>query len=138
VLAPTVEQFVRVTHEMVSVDIKWHTKLATRKLRNGNASERRQHPNDELFEKMTLINTRSSAVVNDHPAVTRGADASSGGSRICQGRDHGERAEREPKRGSGAGAPSGVQGRAPGGGQRRSPLKLKAFCSFLYKKVANS
>ena len=27
--------------------------------------------------------------------------------------DHGERAEREPKRGSGGGAPSGVQGQSP-------------------------
>ena len=46
--------------------------------------------------------------------------------------DHGQRAEREPKRGSGA-------GRAPGGGQEcEAPLKLKAFCTFYTKKVANS
>ena len=30
--------------------------------------------------------------------------------------DHGERAEREPKRGSGAEPPAGSRGRAPGGG----------------------
>ena len=38
---------------------------------------------------------------------------------FAKGADHGERAEREPKRGSVGGAPSGVQGqnRAPGGGQ---------------------
>ena len=49
------------------------------------------------------------------------------------GADHGERVKREPKRGSGGGAPSGVQGRAPGGG----PLKLRAFCTFLCKKWPN-
>ena len=32
------------------------------------------------------------------------------------GADHGERAEREPTRGSGGGAPSAVQGQSPGGG----------------------
>ena len=39
---------------------------------------------------------------------------------FAKGEDHGERAEREPKRGTEDGAPSGVQ--------------LKAFCTFLYKK----
>ena len=62
----------------------------------------------------------------------------SGGSRICQrvGADHGERVEREPKRGSGGGAPSGVQGQSPWWGVRggEAPLKLKAFCTFLHKK----
>jgi len=48
------------------------------------------------------------------------------------GADDGDRVEREPKRGSGGGAPSGVRGTAPSGG------KLKAFCTFLYKKVAKS
>jgi len=56
--------------------------------------------------------------------------------------DHGERAERGTKRtfkrGSGGGAPSGIQGRAPGGGQGEAPVKLKAFCTFLYKKVTKS
>ena len=58
--------------------------------------------------------------------------------RFVKGGNHGERAEREPKRGSaGGGAPSGVRG----WGQGRvgeAPLKLKAFCTFLYKKVAKS
>jgi len=59
----------------------------------------------------------------------------SGGSRICQrGGDHGERADREPKRGSGGGAPSGVQGQTGGGQGGEAPIKLKAFCKFLYKK----
>jgi len=47
------------------------------------------------------------------------------------GGDHGERAEREPKRGSGGSALVGGQG-------GRAPLKLKAFCTLLYKKVAKS
>ena len=59
-----------------------------------------------------------------------------------EGADHGERAEREPKRGSGGGPaepPAGSRGRAPGGGQGgEAPLKLKAFCTFLHKIVAKS
>ena len=53
----------------------------------------------------------------------------SGGSRICQGggADHGERAEREPKRRSGGGAPSGVQGQSPWWG-------IKGVCTFFTKK----
>jgi len=43
--------------------------------------------------------------------------------------DHGERVEREPI--------TGVWGRAPGGGQGQSPLKLKAFRLFSYKKGQN-
>ena len=43
------------------------------------------------------------------------------------GADRGERAEREPKRGSGS------RGRAPGG-RSGGEVKLKAFCTFLYKK----
>ena len=53
------------------------------------------------------------------------------------GTDHGERAERESKRGSGGGAPSGVQGQSPwwgSGGRSPLPLKLKAFCQFHSKK----
>ena len=50
----------------------------------------------------------------------------SGGSSICQrGGDHGERAERKPKRGSGGGAPSGVQGQTRG-------RSLPEAESFLY------
>ena len=48
--------------------------------------------------------------------------------------DHGERAEREPKRGSGGSVPSGVQGQRLWWGSGEAPLKLKAFCTFLYKK----
>ena len=51
---------------------------------------------------------------------------------FAKGGDHGERAEREPKRGSGGGA--GSRGRAPDGGSGGLPLKLKAFCTFLHKK----
>ena len=60
----------------------------------------------------------------------------SGGSRICQrGADHGERVEREPKRGNGAEPPAGSRGRATGGGSGgRIPLKLKAFLHFYAKK----
>jgi len=49
-----------------------------------------------------------------------------GGAKV---RTHGERVEREPIRGSGGRAPSGIsRGRAPGGGSGgRSPLKLKAL-----------
>ena len=36
---------------------------------------------------------------------------------FVKGADHGERAEREPKQGSGAKPPAGSRGRAPGGGQ---------------------
>jgi len=51
------------------------------------------------------------------------------------GADHGEHAERDPKRGSGGGAPVGSRGRAPGGGPGgKAPLKLKAFCAFFYTK----
>ena len=46
--------------------------------------------------------------------------------------DHGEREEREPKRGSGEEPPAGSRGRAPGG------EGLKTFWTFLYKKVAKS
>jgi len=60
----------------------------------------------------------------------------SGGSRICQGEggvDHGERDEREPKRGRGS--PSGPRGTALGGGLGgEATLKLKAFCPCSYKK----
>jgi len=47
----------------------------------------------------------------------------SGGSRICQGADHGER---EPKRGSGAGS----RGRATGGGQ----TEVESFLSIFMQK----
>jgi len=47
--------------------------------------------------------------------------------------DHGEHAECEPKRGSGGGALSRVQGQSPWWGLKQG-LKLKAFCTFLYKK----
>jgi len=59
----------------------------------------------------------------------------SGGSRICQGEDHGERGEREPKRESGGGDPAWCRGRDIGRGQG---AKLKAFCPFSYKKVAKT
>ena len=53
------------------------------------------------------------------------------------GADHGERTEREPKRGSGAEPPAGSKGRAPGWGSGAASLKLKAFCTFLYKNWQN-
>jgi len=46
--------------------------------------------------------------------------------------DHGERAEREPKRGLGAEPPAGSRGRALGGGQGAKPPE--AFCHFSYQK----
>ena len=62
------------------------------------------------------------------------------------GADHGERAEREPKRGSRGGAPWGRSPqRCPVAEPlmevrrlREAPLKLKAFCTFLHKKVVKS
>ena len=50
---------------------------------------------------------------------------------FVRGADHGERAEREPKRGSGTGggAPCGVQGQSPWWGSGG-----EAFCQFSYKK----
>jgi len=51
------------------------------------------------------------------------------------GADHVERAEREPKRGSGGGAPSGVQGQSPwlglGG---RSPPEAESFLYIFIQK----
>jgi len=53
--------------------------------------------------------------------------------------DHGKRMEHltgslGANRGSGGRAPSRVQEQSPWWGSGRSPLKLKAFCKFLYKK----
>ena len=56
---------------------------------------------------------------------------------FAKGRGHGERAEREPKWGSGGKAPSGVQGHSPMVGviiMVRSPLKLNAFFVYFYTK----
>ena len=68
----------------------------------------------------------------------RGSGSCSGGSRICQrggGADHVERAERESKRGSGGGAPSGVQGQSPGGGSGgRSPPEAESFLYIFTQK----
>jgi len=64
----------------------------------------------------------------------------SGGSRICQGRgevDHGERAEREPKRGSGGRPQRGPGGRAFGGGLG-SPTEAEGFLYIFIQKVAKS
>ena len=57
-----------------------------------------------------------------------GADNSRGGSNLKVG-GHMASAEREPIRGSGGGAPSGVQGQSPwsGGQGGEAPLKLKCF-----------
>jgi len=47
--------------------------------------------------------------------------------------------EREPKRWSGGGAPSGVQGQSPGGGSGgEAPLKMKGFLYIFTQKVAKS
>ena len=48
------------------------------------------------------------------------------------GADHGERAEREPKRESGGGAPSGVQGQR-GSGERSPPEAESFFYIFMQK-----
>jgi len=70
---------------------------------------------------------------NHSTTLTSYLCAYSGGSRICQkGADHGERAERELKRGSGGGAPSGVQG------QSLVLPEAESFFKFLYKKVVKS
>ena len=51
------------------------------------------------------------------------------------GADHGERAEREPKRGSGGEAPSGVQGQTPWWGVRgRSPPEAESFLYIFMQK----
>jgi len=58
-----------------------------------------------------------------------------GGSRICQGADHGERGARAYDGGMGSELPAGSRGKAPGGVQRgEASLKLKAFCPFSYKE----
>ena len=59
---------------------------------------------------------------------------------FAKGGEHGERAEREPKRGSGGSVWGRSPQRGPGaeplvGGQGgEAPLKLKTFCTFLHKK----
>ena len=54
---------------------------------------------------------------------------------FARGADHGERAEREPKRGSGGGAPSGVQGQSPWWGARGAPpWSWKLFVHYYTKK----
>jgi len=58
----------------------------------------------------------------------------SGGSRVCQGADHSERAEREPNEGLGglgAEPPAGSRGRAPGGG---SGGEAESFLSIFMQK----
>jgi len=52
--------------------------------------------------------------------------------------DHGERAEREPKRGSGGRAPAGSRGSAPGGGSGQSPPEAESFLYIFTQKVAKS
>jgi len=50
---------------------------------------------------------------------------------VAPARTHGERAEREPIRGSGGKAPSGVQGQSPWWGVRgRSPPEAESFLVF--------
>jgi len=51
--------------------------------------------------------------------------------------EHSERAEREPKRGSGGGAPAGSRGRAPGGESGgRSPPEAESFLYIFTQKSA--
>jgi len=52
--------------------------------------------------------------------------------------NHGERAEREPKRGSGAEPPAGSRGRAACGGSRAKPPEAESFLSIFIQKVAES
>ena len=62
-----------------------------------------------------------------HPAVADPGFAKGEG-----GANHGERAECEPKRGSGGGAPSGVQGLV--GGQGAKPPEAKSFLYIFIQK----
>jgi len=58
---------------------------------------------------------------------------------FAKGGGHGERAEREPKRGSGGGAPSGVQGQSPWWRVRgRSSPEAESFLYIFIQKVAKS
>jgi len=60
------------------------------------------------------------------------------GSSICQGADHGERAEREPKQASGGGAPSGVQGQSTWWGSRLGEKPSEKLFVIFIQKVAKS
>jgi len=55
---------------------------------------------------------------------------------FAQKGDRGERADLEPKRESGGGAPSGVQGQSPGEGFRRLRPEAYSFLSIFIQKVA--
>jgi len=61
---------------------------------------------------------------------------SSGGGSNLKVRGHMASAERDPIRGSGGGAPSGVQGQSPrsGGQGGEAPLKLKGFLGIIRRK----
>ena len=85
---------------------------------------------------MRFIYVADFAVPNwkGHPDFARERPHPSSGSRICQGADHGERAERKPKRGLGAEPAAGSTGRASVRVRGSAPLMLKAFCIFSYKK----
>jgi len=56
-----------------------------------------------------------------------------------RGADHGERVEREPKRGLGTEPPAGARGSAPGGGSGgQSPSEAESFLCIFTQKVAKS
>ena len=73
-------------------------------------------------------------------STSGGYVSTSGGSRICQGGGGMASAQSVSLNGGlGVEPPAESRGRAPSGGQgREAPLKLKALCTFLYKKVAKS
>ena len=53
---------------------------------------------------------------------------------FARGADHGERAEREPKWGSGGGAPSGVPGQSFWWGGQGSPIEAEIFLYIFMQK----
>jgi len=79
---------------------------------------------------VVVVTTEPSSEQKSRPSD--GRTDGRGGSRTCQrGRGHGERVERERKRGS---APSGVQGRAPGGSQGAKPPEAESFLFIFIQK----
>jgi len=88
---------------------------------------------EQLFEVRTWLASSCCANIRSCETWTINSVVDLGFAKGEGGANHGERAEREPKRGSGGGAPSGVQG---SGGE--AFLKLKAFLYIFTQKVAKS
>jgi len=104
---------------------KWHSLIIRQSEKNGKIS---RNSNEGLADSSS---SSRSQVLSLYSVADPG---------FAKGGDHGKRAEREPKRGSGGGAPSGVQGQSPwwGSGGERSPPEAESFLSIFIQKVAKS